>query len=144
MKCNIPKHTAHSRLFLVSYLRTEFSHTFIPPVSLLSHHPFCAARSYLSRCEGWKRYYYGVSGWREETGVATRIAWGERGANDGRTGLVSGLWYLLDVIDGERRGKRRRAGTSFSLPARFIWLFLGHSFVGFLSWRGLVVWIQRY
>lgn len=48
-----------------------------------------------------------MSGWREETGVATRIAWGERGANDGRTGLVSGLWYLLDVIDGERRGGRR-------------------------------------
>jgi len=49
-----------------------------------------------------------VSGWREETGVATRIAWGERGANDGRTGLVSGLWYLLDVIDGEREWRRRR------------------------------------
>jgi len=48
-----------------------------------------------------------VSGWREETGVATRIAWGERGANDGRTGLVSGLWYPLDVIDGERRENRR-------------------------------------
>lgn len=55
-----------------------------------------------------------MPGWREETGVATRIAWGERGANDGRTGLVSGLCYLLDVIDGEQRGKRRRAGSSFS------------------------------
>lgn len=49
-----------------------------------------------------------MPGWREETGVATRIAWGERGANDGRTGLVSGLWYLLDVIDGERARERER------------------------------------
>lgn len=98
-------------LFLSSHLILLH---FIPLLSLLSHHPFCSAHSYLSRCEGWKRYYYGVSGWREETGVATRIAWGERGANDGRTGLVSGLWYLLDVIDGEQRGKRRRAGNSFS------------------------------
>lgn len=36
-----------------------------------------------------------MPGWRQETGVATRIVWGRRGANDGRTGLVSGLWYLL-------------------------------------------------
>lgn len=36
-----------------------------------------------------------MPGWRQETGVATRIARGKRGANDGRTGLVSGLWYLL-------------------------------------------------
>lgn len=76
--------------------------------SLLSHHPFCSMHSYLSQYEGWKRYYYGVPGWREETGVATWIAWGERRANDGGTGLVSGLCYLLEVIDGECRGKRRR------------------------------------
>lgn len=50
-----------------------------------------------------------MSGWREETGVATWIAWRERGANDVGTGLVSGLWYLLDVIDGEQRGRRRGA-----------------------------------
>lgn len=48
-----------------------------------------------------------MSGWREKTGVATRIAWGERGANDGRTGLVSGLWYALHVIDGDQRENRR-------------------------------------
>lgn len=47
-----------------------------------------------------------MSGWREETGVATWIAWGERRANDGRTGLVSGLWYPLDVIDGDQRENR--------------------------------------
>lgn len=56
-----------------------------------------------------------MPGWREETGVATRIALGERRANDGRTGLVSGLWYPLDVIDGEprenRRGARRLLGV---------------------------------
>lgn len=46
-------------------------------------------------------------GLEREDGVATRIAWGERGANDGRTGLVSGLWYPLHVIDGDQRENRR-------------------------------------
>lgn len=79
-----------------------------------------------------------MSGWREETGVATWIAWGECGANDGRTGLVSGLWYLLDVIDGEQRGRRRggkgeESGESFlCLHMYFILLFLGNYFVTFL------------
>lgn len=50
---------------------------------------------------------WGVRLARGDTGVATWIAWGERGANDGKTGLASGLWYLLDVIDGEQRGRRR-------------------------------------
>lgn len=63
-----------------------------------------------------------MPGWREETGVATRIAWGERRANDGRTGLVSGLWYPLDVIDGEPRkqeGDERKGRQGVpSLPVR--------------------------
>lgn len=74
-----------------------------------------------------------MSGWREETGVATRIAWGERGANDGRTGLVSGLWYPLHVIDGDQRetgGERREeeeGRKSFlCLYMYFILLFLGN------------------
>lgn len=58
-----------------------------------------------------------MSGWREETGVATRIAWRERRANDGRTGLVSGLWYLLDVIDGERREEEEEEEGQLPLPA---------------------------
>lgn len=73
-----------------------------------------------------------MSGWREETGVATRIAWGERGANDGRTGLVSGLWYLLDVIDGEQRGRMGGGESFLRQHMYFILLFLGTDFIGFL------------
>lgn len=80
-----------------------------------------------------------MPGWREETGVATWIAWGECGANDERTGLVSGLWHLLDVIDGEWRGRRRsggrgeESGKSFlCLKMYFILLFLENDFVTFL------------
>lgn len=66
-----------------------------------------------------------MPGWREETEVATWIAQGKCEANDRRTGLVSGLWYPLDVIDGKQRetgGEEREEGDeeegreSFSLP----------------------------
>lgn len=79
-----------------------------------------------------------MPGWREETGVATRIAWGERGANDGRTGLASGLWYLLDVIDGEQRGRRRRAGTSFSACTCILLYCLQEMTYIPVAWRDLV------
>lgn len=63
-----------------------------------------------------------MPGWREETEVATWIAQGECGANDRRTGLVSGLCYPLDVIDGkqgETGGEEREeeeGRESFSVP----------------------------
>lgn len=76
-----------------------------------------------------------MPGWREETGVATRIAWGERRANDRRTGLVSGLWYPLDVIDGEprenRRGTRGKEGSLLCLSVYLILFFIRRHSVTF-------------
>lgn len=77
-----------------------------------------------------------MSGWGEETGVATRIAWGERGANDGRTGLVSGLWYLLDVIDGEWREKRRRRAESPFFACTCILFYCFEEMTPFLASHG--------